>query len=521
MDAPSIIQRALISVSDKTHIVDFAKQLQQLGIEIISTGGTAHLLQEQGVPVIKVEDFTGFPEIMNGRVKTLHPKIHGGILGRRDQDFQVMIDHGIDDIDLVVVNLYPFQTTTERHDSTFDEAIEHIDIGGPTLIRAAAKNHIWTAVVVDPHDYPSIIDELQHATGLSATTRQQLATKAFTHTAQYDTAIANYFTQQQSNSTFTAIFTPSFSLENQLRYGENPHQAAALYKEIGSAQQQTLLHSQILQGKALSFNNILDADAALSCIKTFIEPACVIVKHSNPCGVALGHSLKQAYLKALKCDPMSSFGGIIAFNGSVTMALLQVIFEQQFVEVIIAPTFTPEALILAQTKPNVRLLATGTWSTNVGSAQLDFKRIAGGLLVQTADLEAPDLNYTVVTQTQPTPEQWQDLRFSWEVARFVKSNAIVYAANLQTLGIGAGQMSRIFSAEIAHLKAKASELNLQGAVMASDAFFPFEDSIELVAKLGITAIIQPGGAKRDPQIIAQADKHQLAMVFTHCRHFNH
>lgn len=516
MEQPVVIQRALISVYDKSSIIELAEALHLRGVEILSTGQTATLLKQHGLPVITVSEYTDFPELMDGRVKTLHPKIHGGILGRRDRDAQTMRQHGIQDIDLVIVNLYPFQQVINQPESTFEQIIENIDIGGPTLIRAAAKNHQWCTVLVDSQDYQPFIEELkQHDGAISEQTRLHLATKAFAHTAAYDSTIFHYLTKN-SPIDFPSQFFLSYPLKQTLRYGENPHQAAAFYQHP-QAPLDSIAQATLLQGKPLSFNNILDSNNALECIKSFKQNACVIVKHANPCGVALDGDLLTAYHKAYACDPISAFGGIIAFNQEVNATLLEQIFAQQFVEVVIAPQFTPQSLTIAQQKPNCRLLQYHAASTV--NQIIDIRSVNGGLLVQTPD--HAELTYQVVTHHQPNECQWQDLLFSWQVVKFVKSNAIVYAKNGQTLGIGAGQMSRVFSTEIAALKAKQSQLDLNQAVMASDAFFPFKDNIEKAYAYGIRAIIQPGGAQRDQEIIDCANQLGIAMLFTGKRHFCH
>lgn len=517
---PKKITRALISVSNKQGIVPFTAELSKLGIEILSTGGTAKLLGENGIPVIEVSDHTGFPEMMSGRVKTLHPKIHGGILGRRGLDDAVMTEHGIDPIDLVVVNLYPFQQTIANPDCTLETAIENIDIGGPTMIRAAAKNHVSVGVVVDPSDYDRILTEVRQHLGLCPETRFQLAAKCFNHTAQYDTAIAAYLTKVD-NGDFPPSLNLQFTRQETLRYGENPHQDAAFYTEQ-TLPTGTISSAKQLQGKALSYNNIADTDAALECVKSLAtDTACVIVKHANPCGVAYGSSLLQAYDQAYATDPTSAFGGIIAFNRPLDTETAAAIIERQFVEVIIAPQVDPNALSILAGKQNIRVLECGQW-LHSPNTQWDFKRVAGGLLVQDRDDRAISAGETkVVTQRAPEARELEDLMFAWKVAKFVKSNAIVYAKNRQTIGIGAGQMSRVYSARIAGIKAIDEGFTVEGSVMASDAFFPFRDGIDSAAKAGITAVIQPGGSLRDQEIIAAADENDIAMVFTGIRHFRH
>ncbi|MBS0357742.1 MAG: bifunctional phosphoribosylaminoimidazolecarboxamide formyltransferase/IMP cyclohydrolase [Proteobacteria bacterium] len=516
------IKRALLSVSDKAGLLSFAQALHALGIEILSTGGTAKLLKDNGIPVIQVSEHTGSPEIMDGRVKTLHPKIHGGILGRRGIDDALMQEHHIAPIDLVVVNLYPFQQVITDPKTDFDTAIENIDIGGPTMLRSAAKNHAHVTVIVDSDDYAIVIDEISARGHTDATTRLRLAQKAFAHTAQYDVAIQTYLNQFVENKpVFPENLLLSLEKKQDLRYGENPHQQASFYVEnnppVGS-----LATAEQLQGKPLSYNNIADADAALSCVKEFSgQPACVIVKHANPCGVALEKSLMDSYLRAFATDPTSSFGGIIAFNQIVDDILLKTILDKQFVEVIIAPEFTNAAIEVAKQKQNVRLLRTGQWETN-SKPTLDYKRIEGGLLVQDRDqhiIQPQDLK--VVTKRAPTSQELSDLLFAWRVVKHVKSNAIIYAKQQATIGIGAGQMSRVYSAKIASIKAADEGLVVEGSVMASDAFFPFRDGIDAAADVGITAVIQPGGSIRDEEIIQAANEHNLAMVFTGIRHFKH
>ena len=516
------VRRALISVSDKSGIGEFASALRALGVELLSTGGTYRLLRELGLDVTEVADYTGFPEMMDGRVKTLHPKVHGGILGRRGQDDNVMAAHGIDPIDMVVVNLYPFSATVANPDCTVEDAIENIDIGGPTMVRAAAKNHPFVTIVVNASDYGEILSEMQSNGGsTSLESRFNLAIKAYEHTAAYDGAIANHFGTLVPGGSpkFPRTFTAQFHKVQEMRYGENPHQQAAFYAEANPAEAGIATARQI-QGKELSYNNVADTDAALECVKNFHQPACVIVKHANPCGVAIAGSLSEAYDLAFATDTESAFGGIIAFNRELDTKTAASIVERQFVEVIIAPSVSEEAAALVADKKNVRLLSCGEWSAP-GSA-LDYKRVNGGLLIQDRDLgmiTRDDL--TVVSKCQPTEQQLQDLMFAWIVAKFVKSNAIVYAANGQTIGVGAGQMSRINSARIAAIKAEHAGLSVQGSVMASDAFFPFRDGIDNAGQAGIAAIIQPGGSIRDDEVIAAADEHGMAMVFTGMRHFRH
>ena len=516
------ITRALISVSDKTGVVDFARSLQAMGVEILSTGGTAKLLADNGLGVVEVGAYTGFPEMMDGRVKTLHPKVHGGILGRRGVDDAVMAQHGIGPIDLVVVNLYPFEQTVGRPGCDLPIAIENIDIGGPTMLRAAAKNHAAVTVVVDAADYGRVLDEMR-ANGGAVTdrTRFDLAVKVFEHTARYDGAIASYLGARLGDEpeAFPRTFNLQFRLAQGMRYGENPHQGAAFYVE-DRGREASIATARQLQGKELSFNNIADTDAALECVKQFDgAPACVIVKHANPCGVAIGATLLEAYDRAYRTDPESAFGGIIAVNGELDAATAGAIVERQFVEVIIAPRVSPGAIEAVAAKKNVRLLECGQWSQQP-ARRLDLKRVNGGLLVQDADL-ALVKEMKVVSQRQPTEAELRDLLFTWRVAKFVKSNAIVYGRDQMTIGVGAGQMSRVNSARIAAIKAEQAGLEVRGAVMASDAFFPFRDGIDQAAAAGIVAVIEPGGSVRDEEVIAAADEHGLAMVFTGMRHFRH
>jgi len=516
------LRRALISVSDKTGIVEFAKALAASGVEILSTGGTCRLLRDEGVTVVEVSDHTGFPEMMDGRVKTLHPKIHGGILGRRGVDDAVMDEHDIPAIDLVVVNLYPFEATVACPDCTLEDAVENIDIGGPTMVRAAAKNHRDVAIVVSSGDYARVLEELADYDGhTTLATRFDLAIRAYEHTAAYDGMIANHFGRLTDGGSEQYPRTFNLQLEKvqEMRYGENPHQSAAFYRdsrqtEIG------ISNAEQLQGKALSYNNVADTDAALECVKGFDAPACVIVKHANPCGVAVAEDLISAYDLAFHTDTESAFGGIIAFNRPLDGATAAAIVERQFVEVIIAPEVSDEAIAAVATKENVRLLRTGQWSPPVPAR--DFKRVNGGLLVQDRDdgmVTRGDLK--VATEREPTDAEWDDLLFAWKVAKFVKSNAIVYAAQQRTVGVGAGQMSRVNSARIAAIKAEHAGLEVRGAVMASDAFFPFRDGIDNAAERGIAAVIQPGGSMRDEEVIAAANDAGMAMVFTGMRHFRH
>ena len=519
------VRRALLSVSDKNGLADLGRGLDALGIELVSTGGSAAALREARVPVREVGDVTGFPEIMGGRVKTLHPKIHGGLLGRRRIDDAVMREHGIDPIDLLVVNLYPFAQAVARPDCTLDEAVENIDIGGPAMLRAAAKNHDRVIVVVDPADYAELIETLREHNGTTLELRRRLAAKAFAHTARYDGMIADWLGARASDDN-AGPFAPSLHLSltraQVLRYGENPHQGGALYLAADAPRQGIVATARVLAGKELSYNNLADADAALECVKAFEKvPACVIVKHANPCGVALGRDIGDAWERAHACDPTSAFGGIIAFNQTLDAATAEAILKRQFVEVVIAPEVADGAREAFAKKPNVRLLATGPWPEQPPGAR-DYKRIAGGVLVQDADRDTLLVNdLRVVSKRVPDAAQLHDLLFAWHVAMFVKSNAIVYARGGQTIGIGAGQMSRVISAKIAALKAAEAGLKVTGSVMASDAFFPFRDGIDAAASAGIRAVIQPGGSKRDAEVIAAADEHDMAMVFTGMRHFRH
>jgi phosphoribosylaminoimidazolecarboxamide formyltransferase/IMP cyclohydrolase len=514
------ITRALVSVSDKTGIVDFCRELSALGIEILSTGGTAKTLTEHQVKVTEVADYTGFPEMMDGRVKTLHPKIHGGILGRRGVDDDIMQANGIQAIDLVVVNLYPFESTIAKPDCDLETAIENIDIGGPTMIRAAAKNYVDVAVIVDPLDYDKAIVELKTNNGLTLQTRLALALKCFQHTAHYDNAIASYL-GKTAGVEFPDTLNLQFYHKQSMRYGENPHQKGAFYGELNPTSG-TIGSSTQLQGKELSYNNIADADAALECVKSFTDhPTCVIVKHANPCGVAEGDTLLEAYNKAFATDPTSAFGGIIAFNRELDKDTAAEIIGRQFVEVIIAPSYSQAAQTVLAEKTNVRVLKCGEF-TDVKHGILDYKKVSGGLLVQDKDLgEVGVADLTVVSKRQPSESELQNMLFAWKVAKFVKSNAIVYAKNGQTIGVGAGQMSRVYSAKIAGIKAADEGLQVAGSAMASDAFFPFRDGIDSAAAAGITAIIQPGGSVRDNEVIAAANEHNIAMVFTGMRHFRH
>ena len=518
------IKRALLSVSDKQGILEFAKFLESMNVEILSTGGTACLLMDNNVKVTEVSEYTGYPEMMDGRVKTLHPKVHGGILGRRGIDEKVMSDNEISEIDLVVVNLYPFSQTVANPDCSLADAIENIDIGGPTMVRSAAKNNASVAIVVNASDYDSVMDEMKKADGaLTQETRFALAVKAFEHTAAYDGAIANYLgtlSLSGEKRTYPNTYNQQFIKAQDLRYGENPHQSAAFYVEKNLADASVSSTKQI-QGKELSFNNIADTDAALECVKQFDEPACVIVKHANPCGVAVSENIQQAYELAFATDPTSAFGGIIAFNHELDAETAKSIVDKQFVEVIIAPTISEQAKTIVAEKKNVRLLECGQWKEK-NPAGVDFKRVNGGLLVQDRDngvIAETDLK--IVTKRAPTEQEMKDLLFAWKVAKFVKSNAIIYTKNGQTIGVGAGQMSRVYSAKIAGIKAADENLEVKGSVMASDAFFPFRDGLDAAGEVGITAVIQPGGSMRDQEVIDAADEHGIAMVFTGMRHFRH
>lgn len=517
------IQRALISVSDKTGILAFAQGLVAQGIQILSTGGTAKLLADNQVPVTEVADYTGFPEMLDGRVKTLHPKVHGGILGRRDVPDHVaqMAVHNIPNIDLVCVNLYPFEATIANPQCSLEDAIENIDIGGPTMVRSAAKNYQHVAIVTDAADYTDLLAEMQaHQGALSLQTKLNLSKKAFSHTAAYDGAISNYLTALADNGEKNAYpqrLNAQFIKIQDMRYGENPHQSAAFYRDLHPAAGSIANYTQ-LQGKELSFNNIGDSDAAWECVKTFDQPACVIVKHANPCGVAIASDTLTAYKLAFATDTTSAFGGIIAFNREVDAATAEAV-SAQFLEVLIAPSYSADAITLLANKKNVRVL---TVPLAQDANRFDLKRVGGGLLVQTPDsLNILPESFKVVTRKQPTPEQLQDLLFAWRVAKYVKSNAIVFCGSGQTLGIGAGQMSRVDSTKIAAIKAQSAGLALKGSVAASDAFFPFRDGVDVIAENGVSAIIQPGGSIRDEEVFAAADEHGIAMVLTSVRHFRH
>jgi phosphoribosylaminoimidazolecarboxamide formyltransferase/IMP cyclohydrolase len=517
------VRRALLSVSDKTGIVEFARELRERGIELLSTGGTAKLLVSHGITVKEVAEHTGFPEIMGGRVKTLHPKIHGGLLGRRGVDEAVMRTHGIEAIDLLAVNLYPFAATVARADCTYEDAVDNIDIGGPAMVRAAAKNHASVTVVVDPADYRALLDELAANQGATnEAMRRKLAAKAFAHTAQYDAMVSAYFTGAIGGTaqTFPDDLNLSFRKHMDLRYGENPHQQAAFYTDpraIGAS----VTAARQIQGKELSYNNIADSDTALECVRQFDSPACVIVKHANPCGVARADTIADAYARAYRTDPTSAFGGIIAFNRELDAQTAQAIVDQQFVEVILAPGVSDAAIALLASKDNVRVLQVGELGQPI-MQMLEYRSVAGGLLVQTRDtgvVRAQELR--AVTTRVPTLAELDDLIFAWRVAKYVKSNAIVCVKHKATVGIGAGQMSRVVSSKIAALKAADASLDVQGASLASDAFFPFRDGLDALAELGIKSVIQPGGSKRDAEVIAAADEHGIAMLFTGMRHFRH
>jgi len=528
INKPVSIKRALISVSDKSGIVELADALVKMQVELLSTGGTYRLLKAAGVPVIEVSDYTGFPEMMDGRVKTLHPKIHGGILARRGLDETIMAAHGIQPIDMVVVNLYPFASTVARDDCDLSMAIENIDIGGPTMVRAAAKNHQDVAIIVNSGDYATVLSEMKRNSGaLSYETRFDLAIKAYEHTAAYDGMIANYFGRlvgkQKADLKQADIFPRTFNLQlikaQEMRYGENPHQLAAFYIEAGAIEASVATAKQ-LQGKELSYNNVADTDAALECVKNFNNPACVIVKHANPCGVAAANSIHEAYELAYQTDTESAFGGIIAFNRELDAQTAKMIIDRQFVEVIIAPKISAAARDVVTAKQNIRLLECGELTSS--QPAWDYKRVTSGLLVQDRDLGVvTEFDLKLVTKRKPTKAEIQDLLFAWKVAKYVKSNAIVYAKNQQTIGVGAGQMSRVNSARIALIKAEHARLEVKGAVMASDAFFPFRDGIDNAATAGISCVIQPGGSMRDEEVIAAADEHNIAMVFTGMRHFRH
>ncbi|RKR06425.1 phosphoribosylaminoimidazolecarboxamide formyltransferase/IMP cyclohydrolase [Kushneria sinocarnis] len=523
VSATTPVRRALLSVSDKTGIVEFARALSERGVELLSTGGTFRLLRDSGIAVTEVSDHTGFPEIMDGRVKTLHPRIHGGILGRRGEDDAVMSEHDIPPIDMVVVNLYPFEATVARPGCSLEEAIENIDIGGPTMVRACAKNHAHTTVVVDAADHARVLESMEaHAGSVDATLRFDLAVRAFEHTAGYDAAIARYLGRRVEEDDMPRTWSTQYYKRQSMRYGENPHQQAAFYVDR-EAPEACVATAEQLQGKALSYNNVADTDAALECVKSFDDAACVIVKHANPCGVGVSAegSIAQAYELAFATDSESAFGGIIAFNRELDGETAARIVERQFVEVIIAPQVSQAARDAVAAKKNVRLLACGEWPAE-RTPDVDYKRVTGGLLVQSRDIgtiRREELQ--VVTERAPSEQELDDLLFAWRVAKFVKSNAIVYARNGQTVGVGAGQMSRINSARIAAIKADQAGLEVRGSVMASDAFFPFRDGIDNAAAAGITAVIQPGGSMRDEEVITAANETGMTMVFTGMRHFRH
>ena len=530
------VRRALVSVSDKHGVEEFARSLHALGVELVSTGGTARLLGESGIPVTEVSDLTGFPEIMAGRVKTLHPLVHGALLGRRGVDDEIMRAHGIEPLDLLVVNLYPFERTVAEPECGFDEAVENIDIGGPAMLRAAAKNHAAVAVVCDPDDYPRIVDEMRNNGGsIGAATRFDLAARAFAHTARYDGAIANFMgsiadplRHPVERDRFPRFHTRQIVRQARMRYGENPHQAAALYRDPDASNcGPTAAGARLAQGKPLSFNNVVDADTALECVSVLGgEPACVIVKHANPCGAAIAATPDEAYDRAFRTDPTSAFGGIVALNRPLDDDLAGAILERQFVEVLVAPRLGESAAAILAARPDVRVLVTGDEPAAAGSKghreQLDVRSVRGGVLVQEADHDSVTSDgLEVVTRREPTRSEVADLLFAWRIAWFVKSNAIVYAGSGATRGIGGGQASRVYSARIARLKAQEVGLELAGAVMASDAFFPFRDGIDAAAEAGIAAVIQPGGSRRDAEVVAAADEHGMAMVFTGVRHFRH
>ncbi|MBC3885504.1 bifunctional phosphoribosylaminoimidazolecarboxamide formyltransferase/IMP cyclohydrolase [Undibacterium griseum] len=521
-----MIKQALISVSDKTGVLDFARELSALGVKLLSTGGTAKLLADNGLPVTEVADYTGFPEMLDGRVKTLHPKVHGGILARRDfpEHVAALEQHGIPTIDMVVVNLYPFQQTVTKAECSLEDAIENIDIGGPTMLRSSAKNHKDVTVIVDPSDYAIVLAEMKaNQNVVSYDTKFTLAKKVFAHTAQYDGAITNYLTSlgadkaHTTRSAYPQTLNLHFEKVQEMRYGENPHQSAAFYRDLKTVAGALANYTQ-LQGKELSYNNIADSDAAWECVKSFKESACVIVKHANPCGVALGATPFEAYSKALQTDPTSAFGGIIAFNRELDGKAAEIV-AKQFVEVLIAPSFTTEAKAIFAAKQNVRLLEIALGDE---INQYDVKRVGGGLLVQAPDSKnVLQEELRVVSKLQPTPQQMADMMFAWRVAKFVKSNAIVFCGNGMTLGVGAGQMSRIDSARIASIKAQNAGLTLAGSAVASDAFFPFRDGLDVVVDAGATCVIHPGGSMRDQEVIDAADERGVVMVYTGTRHFRH
>jgi phosphoribosylaminoimidazolecarboxamide formyltransferase/IMP cyclohydrolase len=527
-----MIKQALISVSDKTGVVEFARALSALGIQLLSTGGTAKLLAEQGLPVIEVGTYTGFPEMLDGRVKTLHPKVHGGILARRDfpAHMAALEQHAIPTIDMVVVNLYPFQATVAKDSCTLEDAIENIDIGGPTMLRSSAKNHKDVVVICDPSDYDVVLAEMNANSGaVSYDTKFTLAKKVFAHTAQYDGAITNYLTSlgddkaHATRSAYPQTLNLSFEKVQEMRYGENPHQTASFYRDL-DVKDGALANYIQLQGKELSYNNIADADAAWECVKSFDATqlaACVIVKHANPCGVAVAESPLAAYSKAWQTDPTSAFGGIIAFNRELDGAAAEMV-AKQFVEVLIAPSFTKEALAIMSAKQNVRVLQISLGNTAQSVNKHDYKRVGGGLLVQSPDAKNVQIaDFKIVSKRRPTAAEMSDMLFAWRVAKYVKSNAIVFCGNGMTLGVGAGQMSRVDSARIASIKAQNAGLSLDKSVVASDAFFPFRDGLDVVIEAGASCVIQPGGSMRDSEVIAAADEHNAVMIFTGVRHFRH
>ncbi len=516
------IRRALLSVSDKRGLASFAKQLHQRGVELLSTGGTAAALAAEGLPVREVADYTGFPELMGGRLKTLHPRVHGGLLGRRELDAPVMQQHGILPIDLLAVNLYPFAATVARPDVSFEEAIEQIDIGGPAMLRSAAKNHAEVTVLVDPDDYEQVLAELESAGETSIDTRAWLAAKAFAHTAQYDARIAEWLSRREQDEAaqFPEQLVLCYERQLELRYGENPHQRAAFYRHPG-ARGASVGTARLLQGRELSYNNLADADTAIECVRQFADAACVIVKHANPCGVALGEDALAAYRGAYRTDPESAFGGIIAFNRPLEGSCAQAILAQQFVELIAAPAVEPEALAALAGRPQLRVLQTGELGAETDE-EVELRTVRGGLLLQQRDvarIDAADLE--VVSRRAPQTHELADLLFAWQTVQFVKSNAIVLARERATLGVGGGQTSRVYAVRLAALKAADAKLPLRGAAMASDAFFPFRDGIDVAASHGISAVIQPGGSRRDAEVITAADEHGMAMVVTGIRHFRH
>ena len=518
------VRRALLSVSDKAGLVELARALAKRNIEILSTGGTAQLLAASGVPAREVSSYTGFPEIMGGRVKTLHPLIHGGLLGRRGVDEEVMALHAIEPIDLLVVNLYPFAETIARPDCSYPQAVENIDIGGPAMLRAAAKNHEAVAVAADPADYQIILDELEtHHGRTTLATRSRLAAKAFAHTARYDTMVASYLGAAHNipADRFPATLPLVFDKAQDLRYGENPHQQAAFYRDP-APRGASISTARMLQGKDLSFNNIADADTAIECVRQFgAETACVIVKHANPCGVSVAATPLEAYDHAYRTDPTSAFGGIIAFNHELDATTASAIIDRQFVEVLAAPSVSADAARVLGSKPNVRVLTFGDLG-QTPPGELEYRSVTGGLLVQTRDTGiVAESELTVVTRRKPTPAELADLMFAWRVCKFVKSNAIIFARRRSTIGVGAGQMSRVYSTRIAAMKAADEKLEVAGSVMASDAFFPFRDGLDVAAEYGIRAVIQPGGSKKDSEVVAAADEHGMAMIFTGMRHFRH